>query len=84
MAEEPQFPPIPDIGEILYRKDRFVQKVTTMIKCKKCKGSYSRAFKEGDYTYKNITDEECLKCHESHDLKITEIYSEWIDPKKKK
>ena len=84
MSEEPQLPPIPDLGEILYRKDRFIQRVTTVIKCNKCQGTFTRSFKPGDYTFKNIMNEECLKCHQSTDLRITEIYSEWIDPKKNK
>jgi len=31
MAEEPQFPPLPDLGEILDRKDRFVPKKITVL-----------------------------------------------------
>ncbi len=83
MAEEPQFPDIPDLGDI-DRKDRFIQKKTSVIKCKECKVKYERPFKAGDYTFKKLTDEECEKCHRNKSLSIEEIYAEWIDPKKSK
>ena len=83
MAEEPQFPSLPDLGEILDRKKRFIPKKTTVLKCKKCNTKYSREFKEGDYIFKKINDEECKECHRSKVLDVEEIYSEWIDPKKK-
>ena len=84
MAEEPQFPPLPDIGEILERKDRFIQKVNSVLKCGKCSAKYERLFNPGDYTFKKLTGEECIKCHVKDSLVIVEIYSEWIDPKKNK
>ncbi|MHA2006307.1 MAG: hypothetical protein ACXABO_10635 [Promethearchaeota archaeon] len=82
MAEEPQLPAIPAIGEILDRKKRFVEKKHTVIKCAKCKADYTRLFKVGDFVFKKLTDEACEKCHESKSLTIVEIYSEWVDPKK--
>ena len=82
MAEEPQFPPIPDIGEILERKDRFYQKITSVLKCGACSAKYDRIFTPGDYTFKKLTDEECTKCHGKNSLTIIEIYSTWLDPKK--
>ncbi|MHA2288124.1 MAG: hypothetical protein ACXABG_04990 [Promethearchaeota archaeon] len=84
MAEEPQFPPLPDIGEILERKDRFKQKNTTILKCEECKAKYPREFKEGDYVFKKLNDETCKECNRKANLTIEEIYSEWIDPKKEK
>jgi len=84
MAEEPQFPPLPDIGEILDRKDRFTPKKTTVLKCKECKSKYSREFKTGDFVFKKVNDENCKECNRSSTLIVEEIYSEWIDPKKKK
>ena len=84
MAEEPQFPPLPDIGDILDRKDRFEQKKTAVLKCRECKAKYPREFKEGDYVFKNLKDETCKECNRNATLTIEEIYSEWIDPKKKK
>ncbi|NVM38152.1 MAG: hypothetical protein HWN81_21340 [Candidatus Lokiarchaeota archaeon] len=84
MAEEPQFPPLPDIGDILDRKDRFKQKKTAVLKCRECKVKYPREFKEGDYVFKNLKDETCKECNRNATLTIEEIYSEWIDPKKKK
>jgi hypothetical protein len=83
MAEEPQFPPIPAIGDIIDRKDRFIQMKFSVIKCSSCQAKYTREFKPGDYTFKKLDDEECEKCH-SRSGKIEEIYSEWIDPKKEK
>ena len=84
MAEEPQLPMIPDIGEILSRKDRFVVEKTSVIKCRECKARYTREFKEGDFTFKKLTEEECKECKRHGTLTIEEIYSEWVDPKKKK
>ncbi|MBY9014941.1 MAG: hypothetical protein KGD68_04545 [Candidatus Lokiarchaeota archaeon] len=84
MAEEPQFPPLPDIGDILDRKKRFIPKKTTVLKCNECNIKYSREFKEGDYVFKKIDDEECKECHRGTVLAVEEIYSEWIDPKKSK
>lgn len=83
MSEEPQLPSIPDIGDALSRKDRFIEKKSSVLKCKECKAKYERPFKVGDYTFKKLIDEECEKCHRSKSLIIEEIYSEWIDPKKK-
>ena len=83
MSEEPQFPPIPAIGDVLDRKNRFIQKVYSVIKCGNCKESFSRGFTPGDYVFKKILDKECEKCKRSKSLTIVEIYSKWIDPKKK-
>ena len=83
MSEEPQLPPIPSIGEVLYRKDRFIQKIYSVIKCEGCQHKFTRNFKTGDFTFKKIFDEECPNCKKTNQLTITEIYSEWIDPKKK-
>ena len=84
MSEEPQFPPIPDIGNILKLKDRVIQKWTSVLKCKKCSVKYERPFIKGDYTFKKLTQEECTKCKKINTLVIVEIFSEWIDPKKGK
>lgn len=84
MSEEPQLPAIPALGNVLDRKDRFVEKVYTVVKCKSCQVKYTRIFKVGDYTFKNLTNEKCEKCKDPKNLSIVEIYSEWIDPKKRK
>lgn len=84
MSDEPNLPPIPAIGDIIDRKDRFFEEKYTVIKCGSCQAKYSRTFKPGDFTFKKITDEECDKCHRRKVLNVVEIYSEWIDPKKKK
>ena len=84
MSEEPQFPPLPDIGDILSRKDRVFQRVISVVKCSRCSAKYDRFFKPGDYTFKNLTEEECKKCKRINTLEIEEIFSEWIDPKKNK
>lgn len=83
MGEEPVFPPIPALGEILTRKDRFYEVVSTVIKCNQCQAKFTRTFKPGDFTFKKLSDEHCEKCSAKNSLTITEIYSEWIDPKKK-
>jgi len=83
MAEEPQLPSIPDIGDVMDRKKRFVEKITTIVKCEECKEKYDRVFKPGDYIFKKVPEEECEKCHKIQSLTIIEIYSEWFDPKKK-
>ena len=84
MGEEPELPMIPDIGDILDRKDKMVEKITTVIKCRSCNVKYTRSYKSGDFTFKKITDEKCKECSKDNVLVIEEIYSEWIDPKKKK
>ena len=84
MGEEPQLPMIPDIGDILDRKKRMVEKVSTVVKCTSCKAKYPREFKSGDFTFKKLLDEKCNECGRQNSLVIEEIFSEWIDPKKKK
>lgn len=84
MSEEPQLPPIPDIGKVLDRKDRMINKVFSVIQCRDCQAKYTREFKKGDFTFKQLKDEECNSCKSSDSLRIIEIYSKWIDPKKKK
>ncbi|MFX1464664.1 MAG: hypothetical protein ACFFBF_16700 [Promethearchaeota archaeon] len=83
MAEEPQFPPIPAVTDDWDRKERMVEKKHSVIKCGACHEDYSRIFKPGDYVFKKLREEECEKCHRGRSLTIVEIYSEWIDPKKK-
>ena len=82
MAEEPQFPPLPDIGEVLSRKKKFVERVKTVIKCSKCKAETMRPFTPGEYTFKKLSDEKCEKCNKKDTLTIVEIFSEWYNPKK--
>jgi len=82
MAEEPQFPPIPDVGEVLTRKKKLKERVKSVIKCSNCKKEYTREFKPGDYTFKKLLDEECKECRKKEVLTITEIFSEWYNPKK--
>lgn len=84
MGEEPELPMIPDIGDILDRKDKMVEEITTVIKCRSCNVKYTRPYKPGDFTFKKLTDEKCKECHKENVLTIEEIYSEWINPKKKK
>jgi len=82
MSEEPELPMIPDIGDILDRKDKMVEEITTVIKCRNCNVKYNRAYKPGDFTFKKLKDEKCKECSKDT-LVIEEIYSQWIDPKKK-
>ena len=84
MSDEPQLPMLPDIGEILGRKDRFVNNKYSVLKCRECKAKYTREFKQGDFTFKKLLDEECKECKKTSTLTIEEIYSEWVDPKKQK
>ncbi len=83
MAEEPQLPSLPSITDDWDRKKRFVEEKHSVIKCGNCKEDFSRIFKPGDFVFKKVEDEECEKCHRKKSLTIVEIYSEWIDPKKK-
>ena len=83
MSEEPQLPPIPAIGDVLDRKKSFIEKKHSVVKCGACQADYTRAFKQGDFVFKGLLDEECEKCHRRK-LTIVEIYSEWINPKKEK
>ncbi|MHA1272892.1 MAG: hypothetical protein ACTSQS_05595 [Promethearchaeota archaeon] len=84
MSEEPQFPPIPDIGEHVLGKSKKEPREYTVVKCENCKKDYSRPFKVGDYVFKEVINEECPFCKKKDDLNIIEIYSEWINPKKEK
>ena len=84
MSEEPQFPPIPDIGDILERKDSLVERITSVLKCHSCNATFSRSFKKGDYTFKKLKEETCKECQKKGTLIIEEIFSEWINPKKEK
>lgn len=84
MSEEPQLPPIPALGDALDRKERFVERVYSVVKCKDCQVKYTRIFKPGDYTFKALINEKCEKCKSQKGLSVEEIYSEWIDPKKRK
>ncbi|MFX1396714.1 MAG: hypothetical protein ACFFAS_06675 [Promethearchaeota archaeon] len=83
MSEEPQFPPLPDIGEVLERKKRLIQKVISVVKCGNCNAKYERGFLPGDYTFKKNNEEICQKCREKGNITIEEIFSEWVEPKKK-
>ena len=85
MAEEPMFPELPDIGEmVLKKKDKFDLREFTIIKCNECKTEIQRKFKPGDYTYKDLSEEKCDKCQKPNTLTITEIFSEWYKIKKEK
>ena len=84
MSDEPVLPPIPAIGDVLDRKKNMVEKKYSVIKCGACKADFSREFKPGDFVFKKLTDEECDKCQQTKSLTVIEIYSEWVDPKKKK
>ena len=84
MSEEPELPSIPAIGDILDRKDRFIQKVYTVIQCGNCGEKNTRPFEKGDYTFKKLNNEKCPKCEKTSDSLIVEIFSEWEDPKKDK
>jgi len=84
VSEEPQLPPIPAIGDVLDRKERFIQKVYSVIKCQDCSKKYTRKFRPGDFTFKKLPDKTCPECSKTNVLTIVEIYSKWIDPKKQK
>ena len=84
IGEEPELPPLPDIGEVLSRKDRFKERVKTVTKCSNCKNEIIRPFKPGEYTFLNLSGEKCDKCSKIGTLTIIEIFSEWYDPKKEK
>ncbi len=83
MSEEPQLPPIPSITDDWDRKKSFFERKNSVLKCGSCQADYTRAFKPGDFVFKELTDEECEKC-QRRKLSIIEIYSEWINPKKEK
>lgn len=85
MSEEPQLPPIPDIGDVVMSKKmvNLELRVTTVLKCKSCQAKYERPFKEGDIVFENLKDEECKKC-QSKSLVVEEIYAEWWNTKKDK
>ncbi len=81
MSEEPQLPPLPSLGDVLDRKERFIQKVYSVIKCNECGETFTREFNKGDYTFKSVEGEECPKCNNITKGTIIRVYSEWVDPK---
>ncbi|MFX1364625.1 MAG: hypothetical protein ACFFCE_12390 [Promethearchaeota archaeon] len=83
MAEEPQLPPLPSITDDWDRKKSFVERKYSVIKCEKCREDFSREFKPGDFVFKKLSEEKCEKCQRTKSLTIIEIYSEWVNPKKK-
>ncbi len=82
MSDEPQFPPIPSIGDVLIRKKKMKEKKSSIIKCKSCKVKNERLFQEGDFVFKNLSDDICSSCNKKT-LYISEIFSEWKLPEKK-
>lgn len=85
MSEEPQLPPIPDIGDVVMSKkmENLELRVTTVLKCNACQAKYERPFKEGDIVFQALEEEECDKC-QSKSLVVEEVYSEWWNTKKDK
>ena len=82
MSDQPVFPPIPCLSDEMRRKERIVEDKFSVIKCQNCHAKFTRPFEKGDFTFKKLTNVSCEKCHGK--LMIDEIYSEWVDPKKKK
>ena len=82
MSDEPQFPPIPSIGEILDRKKQMVEAKFSVVKCKSCGAKKERPFQEGDYVFKKLSEENCDSC-KTENVFIAEIFSEWKMPEKK-
>ncbi len=76
MSEEPVFPPIPSIGEVLTRKKNMKEIKTTILKCKGCGNKTIRPFKEGDYVFKIIEEINCTKCLKK-EYSIIEIFAEF-------
>ncbi len=83
MAEDPQFPDIPALGDILDRKKNLEEFKYSIVKCKSCGVKNQRKFKEGDYVFKKVPEEQCDSC-KKNDLIISEIFCEWKQPEKKK
>ena len=82
MSDEPILPPIPALSDDIRRKERMIEDKYSVIKCQNCHAKITRSFERGDFTFKKLTDKSCEKC--KGQLTIDEIYSEWVDPKKKK
>jgi len=86
VGEEPVLPPIPAIGDnvLSKKRDKLIVKEYTIIKCIECKSENKRRFEVGDFVFKRITNKNCTQCNKKNSLIISEIFSEWIDPKKEK
>jgi len=85
LGEEPQLPPIPDIGpNVLGKKKRSIPREFTVLKCKYCKEEFTRPFKPGEHVFKKLADEVCPACQRKNSISVIEIYSEWYDPHKEK
>ena len=85
MGEEPQFPPIPSIGDnVLGKRKRTIPREYTVLKCEHCKEEFTRSFKPGEHVFKKLDDEICPACKRRNTISVKEIYSEWYDPNKEK
>ena len=83
MGEEPKFPPLKAVGNVLNRK-----KVLERFKCSTVKRKFygvknQRKSKDGHYVLKNGPEEQ-FDSYEKNELIISEIFSEWKQPEKRK
>ena len=69
---------------VLQKKDKLIMREFSVIKCSQCKKEKIVKFIPGDYTYKELKDQECEFCRSKDALTITEIFSEWYNPNKEK
>lgn len=76
ISEEPQFPSIPSIGDVVTRKDNMKEFKTTVLKCSGCAHKKNRTFQEGDFVFKKIEEEKCEKCG-NREYSVVEIFAEY-------
>lgn len=76
ISDEPQFPSIPSIGDVVTRKDNLKEFKTTVFKCTGCGHKKNQLFQEGDFVFKKFKEEECEKCG-IHEYMIVEIFAEY-------
>jgi hypothetical protein len=81
MSEEPQFPPIPSMGEEI--KKNMIEKKTSILKCDNCGRSAKRPFEAGDYVFAKIENgKSCPQCSNTN-YTIMQIHGEWVKSSRK-
>jgi hypothetical protein len=83
ISDEPQFPSIPSIGDVVTRKDNMKEFKTTVLKCIGCGHKKNRSFQEGDFVFKKFEEEECEKCG-IHEYTIVEIFAVYKKEERRK
>ena len=83
ISDEPQFPYIPSIGDVVTRKDNLKEFKTTIFKCTDCGYKKNQPVQAGDFVFKKFKEDKCEKCG-NHEYTIVEIFAEYKKEDKRK